>query len=235
MTSNTRQKRQRSKGNILILCAHSDDQILGVGGLMAKYSSEGYNIYTYIFSYGESSHPHMQLRYIAKRRVMESKEADDIVGGSGVSFLGLKDTGIEVDFVRKNMMPKLKRIIMDNKPKKIFTHSSDDMLPDHRAVHKLVLKAYDELAREQGLSCAVYSFDVWSLWNLAKRNLPVLVVDVTDYFRYKIKALHTFKSQISFFSYTILVNFLYVATYFRAIVNGIKYGFRFAEIYYKVR
>ena len=41
---------------ILILAPHPDDEILGVGGTIAKYSKEGKNNYVVIFSYGEVSH-----------------------------------------------------------------------------------------------------------------------------------------------------------------------------------
>ena len=221
-------------GNILVLCAHSDDQILGVGGAVAKYAKEGYNVYTFIFSYGESSHPHIQKKHVAKMRVEESKEADKIIGGAGVFFLGLADTKIGKDFNAKNMKPKLVRILRDYKPKKIFTHSEDDLLPDHRAVREIVLDSYDFLAKK-GFSSEVYSFDVWNIWNLKKRDKPALVVDITQTFKLKIKALHKFRSQINVFSYTYLVNVLYLGVYLRAFINGIRFGYKLAEVFYKIR
>lgn len=221
--------------NILVVCAHSDDQILGPGGAMAKYASEGYNIYTLIFTYGEVSHPHYQFKHIAKTRVLESKEADSIVGGKGVFFFGVKDGKILESFNEKKKMPLLKRIIRNYSPEKIFTHSLDDPLPDHRAVRSLLLEAYDSLAKTEGYKAEVYSFDVWNLWNIKKRNDPKLVVDIGDTFHKKIKALHAFKSQINFFSHTILVNLLYLGVYIRAFVNGLKYKMRAAEVFYKIR
>jgi len=225
----------KNKGNVLIICAHSDDQVLGTGATMAKLAREGYNVYSFIFSYGESSHPHMKLSHVAKTRVAESKDADSIIGGKGVFFLGLKDTKIGKDFADKKMFAKLERIFKDYKPKKIFTHSIDDALPDHRSVRDIVVNTYDKLNENNGFKTDIYSFDVWNIWNLKKRYKPALVVDVTPYFKYKIKALHAFKSQINVFSYTYLVNILYLGVYVRAVINGLRYGYRLAEVFYKIR
>jgi LmbE family N-acetylglucosaminyl deacetylase len=235
MKRNSDEGKDKGKGNILVVCAHSDDQVIGPGGAMAKYAREGYNVYTIIFSYGEGSHPHMKLSYIAKVRVIESKEADAIIGGKGVMFLALKDGRMRDDFNKKNMMPKLKRILLNHKPCKIFTHSQDDLLPDHRFVRETVIDAYEHLSKKSSFNPEIYSFDVWNMWGFKKRHLPKLVVDTSDTFKYKIKALHAFKSQINFFSHTVLVNFLYIGVYVRAFVNGLKYGCKSAEVFYRVK
>jgi N-acetylglucosamine malate deacetylase 1 len=226
---------QGEKGNILVICAHSDDQILGPGGAMAKYAREGYNVYTIICSYGEGSHPHMKLSYIAKIRVMEAKEADSIIGGKGVMFLALKDGAIRHDFKKKKMMERFKRQILTYAPKKIFTHSEDDLHPDHRFVKEMVVEACESLARKNLLNAEIYTFDVSNIFNKKEKYFPRLVVDITDTFRYKIKALHEFRSQINFFSYTITVNILYLAVYYRAFMNGLKYGFKAAEVFRRIR
>jgi LmbE family N-acetylglucosaminyl deacetylase len=223
------------KGNILVVCAHSDDQILGPGGTMAKYAREGYNVYTVIFSYGEGSHPHMKLSYVARTRVAESKEADAIIGGKGVIFLALKDGKMREDFKKKNMNARFQRLLLTYKPCKIFTHSIDDLFPDHRFVREKVIEACDSFARKNLLDPEVYSFDVWNLWRIGRRGEPKLVVDISDTFKYKIKALHSFKSQINFFSHTVLVNILYVAVYVKAFINGLRYGYKAAEVFYRIR
>lgn len=221
--------------NILVMCAHSDDQIIGPGGTMAKYAREGYNVHTIIFSYGEMSHPHMKKSYMAKVRVEESRAADKIIGGKGVLFLGLKDGAIKKDYQKKKMHKKLMNLLLKFSPEMIFTHSRDDLLPDHRFVREAVLKAYDELHKKKKLTSEVYSFDISNLWNILKRNKTKLVVDISKTFQYKTRALSEFKSQINFFSHTITVNLLFLSVYYRAYINGIKYKCRRAEIFYKLR
>ena len=221
--------------NILVVCAHSDDQVIGPGGAMAKFAREGYNVYTLIFSYGELSHPHVKRSYIAKIRVEESREADKIIGGKGVLFLGIRDGSMREDFLKKKMRKKLLNLFLKFSPEMIFTHSKDDLLPDHRFVKETVLSVYDELNRKKKLVSDVYSFDVWNVWNVLKRNNPKLVVDISKTFSYKTKALKEFRSQINFFSHTFFVNILFVSVYVKGILNGLRHGFRRAEVFYKLR
>ncbi len=235
MNNRNKEKKEDGKGNILVVCAHSDDQVLGPGGTMAKYAREGYNVYTIICSYGEASHPHMKLSYIAKVRVFESKEADAIMGGKGVVFLALKDGKLREDFERRKMMSKFKRLLLSYNPSKIFTHSGEDILSDHRFVNEMVLNACDGLSKRAKFNPEIYSFDVWNLWDLRRKDAPKLVVNISDTFKYKIKALHAFKSQINFFTHTVLVNVLYLGVYVKAFVNGIKYKCRTAEVFYRLR
>lgn len=224
-----------SKGNVLVICAHSDDQVLGAGGLTVKLSKDGYSVYTLIFSYGEISHPHMSFEHIAKIRVKEAQNADKILSGKGVFFLGLKDSKIGQDFKDKKMALKLERFLLDYKPSKIFTHSIDDIMLDHRAVREAVLKTYDKLHSQKKMNSDIYSFDVWNIWNIKKRKDPELVVDITPHFKTKIKALHVFKSQINVFSHSYGVNILYIGVYIKAFINGLRHGYKLVEVFYKIR
>lgn len=220
---------------ILVMCAHSDDQILGAGGAMAKYAKKGFDVVTVIFTYGETSHPHIKKEDIREIRVKESEDANKVVGGKEVFFLGYTDGSMGKELDSKESVEKVKNIIRKYQPVKIFTHSVDDLLPDHRAVKRCVLRAYDELYVDEEFDCEVYSFEVWNLFNMLKRRKPKLIVDITSEFPAKIQALHKFKSQISIFTHTIFVHVLYFGVYVKGFLNGIKYGNRFTEVYFKIR
>lgn len=224
---------KKPKGSIMVICAHSDDQIIGAGGAMAKYAKEGYNVHTVIFSFGENVKPHMKREVITRMRVQESQRADRIVGGSGVHFLGLREMHFEEDF-SGGSEEALNSLIRKFKPDKIFTHSNDDAHPDHRAVLRIALKVYKRLS----LSCELYTFEVWHLFNIKKRNKPRLVVDISGVFQKKVEALKAFKSQIklsNFYNYLVLNNFFFFVIHIKDFINGMKYGFRYAEVFYKLR
>lgn len=211
--------------NIIVFCAHSDDQIFGPGGTLAKYAKAGKKIHTYIFSYGEMTHPHLKREIIVKMRVDEAKRADKFINGCGVNFLGLAEGKFAKQAKEKNTIKKLINIIETKKPKAIFTHNSDDPHIDHRDVNKLTLTAYDKSKHK----CDVYAYDVWSPITLTYRNNPKLVVDISNTFGIKINALKIFKSQI------VAMIILLWSVYAKAIKNGLLHGFKFAEVFYKVR
>lgn len=209
--------------NILVICAHNDDQIIGAGGTLAKYSKLGKKVNTLIFSFGENSHPHLKPSVIIKTRVAESRKSDRIMGGSGVYYLGLKEGKFLSN--KTQIKQKIKEMIRKRRPSKVFTHSMDDPHPDHRAVFKII----SELAGEIKTHCDIYSFGVWNPIRLRKRNLPKLIVDITDTFDKKIKAFHIHKSQkISMLS-------LMWNVYLKAIMNGWNNGVKYAEVFYKIK
>ena len=143
----------------MIICAHSDDQIFGPGGTIAKYAKEGKEIFTIIFSYGHFSSPLIKKEIIASARVKEAKDVDKYIGGSGVIFLGLDENKFAEQFKSKKMYAKLKKLILEHKPTRIFTHSHDDPLPDHRVLNKLLLDTLDKMKYKS----EVYMFDIWNL------------------------------------------------------------------------
>jgi LmbE family N-acetylglucosaminyl deacetylase len=211
--------------SVLIICAHSDDQIFGPGGAVAKYAKEGKRVHTVIFSYGELGMPIHQREYAIKTRVKESLDADKYLGGDGVTFLGLDEGKFAEKFKEKNMYPKLKRLILNYKPSLIFTHSVDDPLPDHRALNKVVLETIDKMRYK----CDVYMFDVWTLFNFKNRHYVKIVVDISDTFKLKVKALKMFPSQkLSLMSLTWSV-------YLKAWLAGREIGTKYGEVFYKIR
>ncbi|KYK26311.1 hypothetical protein AYK26_05375 [Euryarchaeota archaeon SM23-78] len=228
------EKEHKSKGSILVICAHPDDKVLGAGGAMAKYAKEGFDVHTIIMSFGEGVKPYVKREIISKTRIKEAQKADKIIGGKGVTFLGLKENRFEQDFEKRGIDKNFKKIIRKIRPTKIFTHSSDDAHSDHRATFKLVLKMY----KEMNLKADFYTFEVWHLINLKKRDKPKLVVDTSNTFKTKMKALKAFKSQIdlsTFYNYLVLNNFLFLLTYIKDLLNGIKHNTKYAEVFYKVR
>jgi len=213
--------------NILLFVAHSDDQVLGPGGAMAKYAAEGKNIYTCIFSYGELSHPHFKKEIITKMRIEEAKKADKLLGGKGVEFLGANDG--KIDKKHEELKLKVKKLILKHKPSKIFTHANDEALLDHVVVNKIVLEAYDELHKEKNISSDIYTFGIWRFFKWKQRRNPKLFVDISDYFYKKLEILKVFKSQ------KVAMITLKWSVYVKAFTNGFYNGTQFAEVFYKVR
>jgi LmbE family N-acetylglucosaminyl deacetylase len=216
-------KKQEYKENILVVCAHSDDQIIGAGGTLAKYAKEGKKIHTCIISYGESSHPHYHEEIISSIRYKEALDANKVIGGNGVDFLDIKEGEFAVHSNMQYIKEQLGKIIKKYNPKKIFTHSWDDFHPDHRAT----FAAVRDLIAESKLDVEAYSFDIWNPFTATNSNYPKLVVDISNNFSQKIKALHCFKSQkVTLFT-------LLPAVYVRGFINGLDNHAKYAEVFYR--
>ena len=211
--------------NILVFCAHSDDQIIGPGATLAKYAREGKNIYTIIFSYGEAALAWWRPEVAIKTRVKEAKKADKVIGGKGVVFFGLKENKFLEQAEERNLFKKIQKIIEEKKPVKIFTHSSEDPHPDHRAVYKIIIEALDK----SKYKCDLFSFAIWNPFTFRRTHFPKMYVDITDTFKIKLKALKVFESQkITLF--TILWS-----VYAKALIYGFQIHTRYAEEFLKIR
>ncbi len=213
------------KETILAIAAHNDDHIIGAGGALTKYAKEGMRVRTIICSFGEKSHPHLRKEVIVERRVKESIKADKIMGGAGVAYFGVREGHFEEDFKSRNIAEKLAWIIQKEKPAKIFMHGLDDFHPDHRAVYRLVM----DLIEKKKISCPVYSFDVWSVLKLRQRNLPRLVVDISDTFNTKIKAFLVHESQ------KLAIWMLLWKLILKDWLSGIIHGYKYAEVFYRLK
>lgn len=210
---------------VLVLCAHSDDQIFGAGGTLAKYAEEGKKVIIVVFSYGEKSHPWLKKRVSVKIRVKESHEAAKIIKADETIFLGLEETKFPAEIENKNIGSRIRRLMEKYRPAKIFTHSPDDPLPDHSDLSGFVIG----LCEKMNYAGELYSFDVWNPVKIRQRDLPKLYVDITGTFKTKLEALKCFESQKM-----AMISLLW-SVYVRAIINGFKSKHRFAERFHKIR
>lgn len=212
-----------SKGNILVVCAHNDDQIIGVGGTLAKYAIEGMDVTTVIYSYGEKSHPWLKKHITKDMRKREAEKSNEIMKLGELIFLGIEEGKFQ-DELNGGKLAELLKIIKKRKYDKIFTHSVDDPHPDHQVVYNTI----KDLVKDQTIINDVYMFDVWNPIRFKKRNLPQLVVDISETFRTKIDAFKAHKSQ-KMTMLTLMWN-----VYAQALTNGLNHGCKYAEVFRKL-
>ncbi|PIN99656.1 hypothetical protein COT72_05250 [archaeon CG10_big_fil_rev_8_21_14_0_10_43_11] len=206
--------------NILVLSAHSDDAILGVGATMAKYVAEGHRVLVVICSAGESSPAWARnKKELVKTRINEAIAADHVLGVTDTIFLGQKDT--KLTSRRDYLSKKVAYLFERYKPQKVFVHHANDLHPDHRAVFLACKRALEKTR----LETEVYGFEVNSWFTPFVRENQIMI-DVSAYHHKKMEALKHFPSQ-QYLIY-ILKPFLYV----KSLYYGLVYGFKYAEQFY---
>jgi LmbE family N-acetylglucosaminyl deacetylase len=215
-----------SKDSVMVICAHSDDQVIGVGGTLAKYVEEGKDVNVIIFSYGEKSHPWLKKEVIAETRVNESKEAQKVLGITGTQFLGLEEGKFKDDIKEKKIEAVLRSLFRKYKPTRIFTHSPDDPHPDHNTLSGFLTNFCEKISYDGD----VYCFDVWTPVSTKKSEMPKMVVDISSTFKKKRKALKCFKSQ----KWNAIIPLMF-SIWWGAWKNGRKNNVKYAEVFYKLR
>ena len=128
---------------ILVVAAHPDDEILGVGGTMARRAAEGDAIYALILGEGQTSR--WRSRELADAAVIgqlhkNTLDAAEVIGFSKVFFENLPDNRFDsVDLL--DIVKKVENYIEDIQPNIIYTHHFGDLNIDHRLTFEAVITA----------------------------------------------------------------------------------------------
>ncbi len=210
----------------LIISAHSDDEVIGVGGTIAKLASEGEDVHVLIFKYGAdlpgvlTSWPIMSKEKLKKRRIAEARKADKYLGVKETIFLGLD--GKLNESWDENYHFKLLHIIKEINPSRIFFHSKFDSHKDHLFVNKKVMEVLKDWKKKPEL----FTYEI-NMWKMGIGD-PKVIYDITKYFKKKIRALKYFRTQLP----SILL--LEPMVYLKAIHAGKFVGTRYAEVFYPI-
>ena len=214
---------KKGKNETIIVCsAHSDDFVLGAGGTIAQYTSEGKKVIVLVFSYGEKSHPWLKEDIVQKMRSKEAFEASKILQCKTI-FFNLREFHFLEDYDK--IAEKMIQLFQEVKPSKIFTHSMEDPHPDHKAVYTITLEVFTRLGE---IKPEVYTYSVWNPVSF-KTTYPALYIDISKTFSRKLKSLKTFRSQKIHIIYPLFLLLL------RSIKEGLRIRKRFGEKFFRIR
>jgi len=206
----------------IVFAAHADDEVVGVGGTIAKLAKTE-KVIVVIFSYGAdfagrltSLPPMMSEQNLIKTRVLESQKAGEILGVSETIFLGIKLR----EAITEEQKKRVVEIIKKYSPKRIFYHSIKDGHPDHLAV----TKAMNEIVSKLKKKPEVLKYQV-NLFDFSSKD-PSWIYDVSDEYKLKLKALRQFKSQ------RLWTAPLKPLILLRGIIFGKRNNYKFAEYFY---
>ena len=208
---------------ILVIAPHPDDETVGAGGTIAKFSSNGNEVHILMVS-GHLPPLYEQKDY--ERTVREAKKAFDILGVSGSSFLEIPSTMIG-DIPHHELNKKIFEVIENIKPHIVLCP-----YPDRHIDHKLVFESTLVATRPVGIGkkiemVAAYetlSETHWNAPHIEPNFTPNWVIDVTDYFAIKLKALKCYESQISDFPAPRSIEAVEALAKFRGTQSGFSYG-----------
>ncbi len=217
---------------ILVVAAHADDEILGCGGVMSKFSKLGDEIYTMILGEGKTSRDGYGVSEIDILNE-EIRKANAVVGVKEVFTADFPDNAFDSVALLK-LVKKVDEIKNKVKPEIIFTHHIGDINIDHQITHKAVLTATRPMLNE----CVkeVYSYEVPSSteWNSYSREtvfVPNVFFDITDEIDAKVAAMAEYKSELREYPHPRSLRHIKEL----ANVNGTKVGLKYSENFALVR
>jgi LmbE family N-acetylglucosaminyl deacetylase len=183
------------RGRVLVIAPHGDDELLGVGGTMARRAAEGDEVHVVITTRG---YPPLFSDEGEKRTRVELLAAHRLVGISQTVILDFPAAGLDT-VPHAELNAKLAAVVADIRPEVVFIPFSGDIHRDHQRVF---LSALVSLRPDGGRTRrAVYAYETlsetnWGAPYLMPNFVPNVYVDISDYLEIKIRAMETVTSQI---------------------------------------
>lgn len=222
---------------VLIVCAHPDDDVLGCGGIMSKYSKAGV-VFRVIFI-AEGSSCRFKQADLGKQIISDTINERNAFGIKALQLLGVDDYYFyNLPCGRLDTIPLIdinkiiEKEIKNFKPDTIFTHSENDMNNDHCIVYKSTLIAARPISKD--IVSSIYSFEVLSSseWRFTESFEPNYFEGLTEMdVLNKWKALAEYETEIKSFPFPRSLEGVTTLAKFR----GIQSGLAFAESFKLIR
>jgi len=183
----------------LVVAAHPDDEVLGCGASIAKWSSMGEEVHVLIMSEGITSRSNTRnIGLKSKELSLLNKSAQlagEIIGATSVKLLGFPDNrmdSLDLLDVIKSVEKEVDRL----KPNLVVTHHNGDLNIDHRIIHDAVVTACRPLPGHS--VCRLLAFEVPSSteWQQNAVFQPNFFEDVSKTIHYKMQALEVYESEM---------------------------------------
>ena len=185
--------------NVLIVAAHPDDELLGVGGTVCRLANEGVCVRAVILAEGLTSRGDKRTdtdRSELEEIQRDARAAVAEVGYTSIDFCGFPDNRMdEVDLL--DIIKVVSNFVEKYHPDTIFTHHHGDLNIDHQRTCEAVLTA----CRPVGDYCVerIYAFETPSSteWDYRYNEpfCPNVFFDVTDTLEAKIKGMACYRTE----------------------------------------
>ncbi|MFK7812428.1 MAG: PIG-L deacetylase family protein [Maribacter sp.] len=182
---------------ILVIAAHPDDEILGVGGTIPKLVQMKKEVDVLIFTDGSSAQ-YFNNAAILEDKFGEAKEANDVLGSNVLPRLDFPDMRLDtIAHIDKNIA--LGKIISAGSYDTIFVQDRNDINKDHNELYESTMVAcrpYPGQKVKHLLSYYVNSSSEWG--NLLKKAPfdPNVFIDITETIDSKISAMEKYKTEM---------------------------------------
>ena len=213
----------KNKKRILVVAPHPDDETLGVGGTIAKYSAQGDEVFVLMVS---GHLPPIYSRKAYEETVSEAYSAFSVLGVEKSEFLEIPATMIG-DQPLHEVNARISKVVNDFNPHIVLCP-----YPDRHIDHRLVFDAVMVATRPVGFGrdiemVAAYetlSETHWNAPHIEPNFTPNWVVDISDHISKKLNALECYKSQISEFPGPRSIEAVEALAKFRGTQAGFGYG-----------
>ena len=215
---------------ILVIAPHPDDEVLGCGGIIKKFSSQNLTVNVLIITRGKKgTYSDERIENVRK----EAREAHKLLGIKNTVFLDFPAPDLDTIAISELSLA-ISNEINKLKPDTIFIPHRGDIHHDHKAVFTASLVAARPV--NDYIVKRIYSYETLSETEWAAPYgddafIPDYFVNISDEFSFKLEAMSCFKSQIRKFPNPRSLKAIESLAQFR----GSTVGFNYAEAFMTIR
>lgn len=223
---------------VLAIGCHPDDIEIACAGTLIKCAERGDRVTVCHVCNGNMGHVVIKPAELREIRAKEAQRSGALAGFEVVTI----DVGdLLVNGCDIQQRDKIVTLIKEKQPDLIITHSPNDYMPDHLAVHKLVFDAsFTASCPQYGTLGAAKVTPLYYMDTLAGMSFqPTEYVDISDVMDLKLKMLECHVSQLKWMrehDNIDFADFVQTCSKFRGLQCGVTYaeGFTQAFVWPKV-
>lgn len=219
----------------LVIAAHPDDEVLGMGGTIAKLAKDGSEVHLLIVTDGSTSQyrDDENLQKILDEKKKETANCANILGIKNIYYGNLPDMKLDtVPHIEVNQV--IERYVDIIKPDIVFTHFWGDVNADHQNVYKSTLVAVRPVMGQIVKRLYCYQVPSSTEWNPCKPDtmfVPNVFVDIEKFSEQKYVAFSQYSTELRDYPHPRSVQYLRETD----IANGLKVGLKCAEQFMLLR
>ena len=214
--------------NVLVVAAHPDDEVLGVGGTIPLIRARGGRVTVCIVTDGSSAQ-YAGDAEIGQQKNQSLHAAHRILGTDEVVRWDFPDMRLDtVEHIALNRA--FETLIREQQFDTVFMHHSGDINLDHQLIHRSVLVATRPMPGQPVASLLGYHVNSATDWGGRSRQnafCPNVFVDIESTIKTKLDALQCYAVELRDYPHPRSL----AAVENRAKVFGSEVGFRYAEAF----
>ena len=221
--------------SILVIAAHPDDELLGVGGTVSLLSGQRKTVRALALAEGQTSRTRKREdtgRGTVDELRQDALSAAEKIGYKSIDFCGFPDNRLDsMDLL--DIIKSVSEFIEQYKPDTIFTHHHGDLNIDHRRVCEAVLTAVRPMQGERVKR--IYAFETpssteWN-YNFESPFCPNVYFNITETLEAKLAAMACYRSELRESPHPRSLEALRALAAYR----GSNVGYRYAEAFMLLR
>lgn len=179
---------------ILVVCAHPDDETLGMGGTIALHTGKKENVFVLIISEGESARGKNKSKITQRKK--QAEKACELLGVKEIKFLDYADQKLDT-IPLSELSGKIETVIKKWKPNTVYTHFWNDINQDHRQVYEATAIAVRPIPKSKISQFIVFETPSSTEWGSKKKSFsPNLFIDITKVMNKKLQAFSKYKNEV---------------------------------------